>query len=121
MKCPHCGTKLKLELILEANDALSKTSAKGHEIVFRMNGMPYSISDDDIIEAAKNLNWPETIRNYYIELKDKKGVIREYPIKQVVREALQTVRKNVISEDYFTSQRAKQILTKLQFTVKTKT
>lgn len=120
MKCPNCGAELHLNLVMEAVGTSTKTSAVGKTINFKMKGISYSSSDKEIIEAAKNLQSPETIRDYYVELADGKGVVQEFPIKQVVRKALQTAYKGKFAEDYFTSQRARHVLTKLGFVVKSK-
>ena len=120
MKCPNCGVELNLTLSMVTNEARIKTNAVGRSTTFRMNGKPYTLSDSDIVEAARTLESPNTIRDYFVKLKSKKGKIEEFPIKQVVREALRSVYLEQIPEDYFTSQRARNILEKLHFAVNTK-
>jgi len=120
MKCPNCGVDLTLKLTHEPG---SKIAATGNTVNFSINRTSCSLSDNDIIIAAKIVMSPDTIRGYYVELEDGMGVLREFPINQVVRKALEITNQNTTIkdiEDYFTSQRAKNILTKLGFTVKTK-
>jgi len=84
---------------------------------FKMGGTPHTVSDLDIVQAAKQLRYPETIRDYYVELSDQNGQTQQYPIKQVVRKTLQNKYGSGFKEEYFTSQRARHVLIKLGFTV----
>jgi hypothetical protein len=126
VQCPNCGIKLAFALVVaEKGDEESRPApAKrlgvptGRVATFRIAGKGYSLADQDIYGAAKNVDYPETIRRYSVKLPDKRGRIEEFPIKQVVRKALRTKYPNVFSEKYFTAHRARDILRKLGFDVK---
>jgi len=120
MKCPNCGAELNLALVMEEKKDGAKTSAIGKTYSFRIAGKPYSLSDGEIVQAGKDIAQPETIRDYYVELSDSNNIIQEYPVKQVVRKALHTKYTEKFSEIHFNAQRARQILSKLGFTIKKK-
>jgi hypothetical protein len=125
-KCPNCGTKLALAVVVaEKGDeegvpapTRSPRVPRGRIATFRIAGNSYSLPDQDIYEAAKTLDYPDTIRRYWVELPDGKGEIEKFPIKQVVRKALRTKYPDIFSETYFTAHRARDILRKLGFSVK---
>jgi len=106
---------------MEKSETSIKINSIGKTVTFRMKGISYTLSDNDIVKAAKSLKSPDTIRDYFVKLMDSEGEIKEFSIKQVVREALRTEYGDSFSEDYFTSQRARHVLTKLNFTINTKT
>jgi len=87
-----------------------------------MNDKPYTLSDQDIIGAAAAIERPSTIQTYYVELPNSAGKFVEFPIKQVVREALRTRFPAKFSDEEdrksFTAQRARDVLTGLGFIVK---
>lgn len=120
MRCPNCGVELNLTLNMEKGEASIKPNDIGKTVTFKMNYVPYTLSKEDIIKAARNLKSPDTIRYYFVKLEDDNGKIKEFPIKQVVREALKAVYTEGFSEEKFTSQRAKHVLTKLGFAVNKK-
>jgi hypothetical protein len=125
-KCPNCGTKLTLTLVVAEEGAeeglpvpaKSPVAPTGRLATFRIASKSYSLSDQDIYQAAKTLDYPETIRRYCVELPDKRGKIEEFPIKQVVRKALKTKYPDEFTETYFTAHRVRDILRKLGFAVK---
>ena len=124
-KCPTCGTKLALTVVVaeKGDEEGLPTAAKsprvptGRIATFRIARNTYGLSDQDIYEAAKTLDYPETIRRYRVELPDRQGEIEEFPIKQVVRKALKTKYPKVFTEKNFTAHRARDILRKLGFSV----
>ena len=73
---------------------------------FTIAGKTYSITADDIMSEMKDKE-PEAIRNYYVEIGNKK-----FPIKQVLSETLGLVKIG------FTSMDAYRVLMKLGFEVK---
>lgn len=73
---------------------------------FTIGGKTYSVTADDIIKAMKDKE-PEAIRNYYVEIANKR-----YPIKQVLYETLGLIKIA------FTSMDAYRVLEKLGFEVK---
>lgn len=127
LQCPNCGIKLTLALVAAEkgdDDGLSDTSKgplapTGRKATFRINKKSYTLSDQNIYEAAKNIDYPATIRRYYVELPDRKGASEEFPIKQVVRQALRAESPDAFTDEtYFTAHRARDILKKLGFEVK---
>ncbi|TKJ28305.1 hypothetical protein CEE39_10160 [bacterium (candidate division B38) B3_B38] len=73
---------------------------------FTIGGKTYSVTADDIIKAMNDKE-PEAIRNYYVEIANKR-----YPIKQVLYETLGLIKIA------FTSMDAYRVLEKLGFEVK---
>ena len=73
---------------------------------FTIGGKTYSITADDIIRSLKDKE-PEAIRNYYVEIANKR-----FPIKQVLYETLGLMKIG------FTSMDAYRVLVKLGFEVK---
>ena len=73
---------------------------------FTIGGKSYTITAYDIISAMKDKE-PEAIRNYYVEIENKR-----FPIKQVLSETLGLVKIG------FTSMDAYRVLVKLDFEVK---
>lgn len=74
----------------------------------RINGRPYTISDEDVRQVARN-SCPEEIkgtRRYYVEVGGKR-----FPPKQLIRLVTGTT-------DSFGSTNARSALTRLGFTVK---
>ena len=66
MKCPNCGVELNLALVMEKGKTSTQARTSGKVVNFRMGGIPYSLSDQEIVEAVRNLPPPETIRDYYV-------------------------------------------------------
>lgn len=130
MHCPKCGTELELSLTPARQDSVTplrdlagcpSLPARRNKN-FVMNGKQYTLSDRDVLEAAATFERPETIRTYSVELPNREGSIQEFPIKQVVREALRTRFPEEFSDEEdkksFTANRARDILTGLGFTVR---
>ena len=126
-KCPKCGTELSLTLVLAdeiGKEDIRKGSGisippEGRTVNFRIDRKSYTLSAQEIIDVALSLKDAETIRKFYIELADKDGKVKKYPIKQVVRTALKRKYPKEFKETNFTAHRARDILTKLGFAVKT--
>ncbi len=118
--CPSCGAKLDLSLVLINDTNDTKTSPlKTCSANFKIDRKSYTLSDTDIFVSIQGIKSIDTIRRYYIEYTDGQGNIKKYPIKQIVRDALETNYPNKFTENYFTAHRARDILTKLGFEVKT--
>lgn len=124
LHCPRCGAKLNISLVLsngeDSPSSLIKTQPTTFRVrnaTFRINFQSYSLSDNDVIVAAKSEE-PGTIQKFYVQLADGGGKVQEYPIKQVVRKALKTKYPEKFTEKGFTAHRARDILTKLGFIVK---
>ena len=120
MRCPNCGAELNLTLTMESKELVTGIKTIVKTITFRMKGIPYTLTESNIIEAANALESPDIIRDYFVKLMGKSGIIQDFPIKQVVRKALITTHAEKFSEDYFTSQRAKHVLEKMGFAVNKK-
>ncbi|HEX9896576.1 MAG TPA: hypothetical protein VGA85_02820 [Dehalococcoidales bacterium] len=118
-KCPNCGAELNLALVMDKGDTVNQIT-RARTANFQIKRITYNLSSQDIIEAAESLESQETIRKYYVELADREGKIQEFPIKQVVRKALKKINPSKFTEDYFTAHRARDILKKLGFEVKTR-
>jgi hypothetical protein len=129
MICPNCGCELEIALISTTHEQTTRpevaggqTSAAERTKNFVMNGTRYTLSNRDIIDAAAALEHPDTIQMYLVELTNSVGKSVEFPIKQVVRQALRTrfPTKFTVEEDRksFTAQRARDVLTGLGFIVK---
>lgn len=116
--CPNCGCHLELALeIIDPNRQDSVVSQRSHEprqgveVHFKMARQLYQLSVEDIIRSAGRVR-PGTIQEYFTLLTDGKGHERRFPIKQIVRDALQTNYPN-FTEEGFTSHRARDILRRL--------
>jgi len=130
MWCPNCKCELELTLILATREetppravpSAGPLSPIGRTKNFVMNNKPYTLSDQDILGAAATLEHPGTIQTYYVELPNSAGKIVEFPIKQVVRQALRTRFSAKFSDEEdrksFTAQRARDVLIGLGFMVK---
>lgn len=122
MTCPKCGTVLKLTLqeIGDEEKGANTPAAIGPRprtsVSFIMGGRHFSLSREDIENAAKQL-LPSTINKYYIVLPDAQGHERRYPIKQAVRHALRSRSSDRFRETNFTAHRARDVLRRLGFHV----
>lgn len=125
-RCPKCGAELNIALVAvqtKDNNAADNSdkatpAPKGRLATFEIDRKRYTLSDQEVFEAAADLKYPETIRRYYVELPNDTGGTRRFPIKQVVRQALETKYPNKFTERYFTAHRARDILMKLGIPVK---
>jgi hypothetical protein len=84
---------------------------------FILGGRPYKLSRANIYQAAQEL-FPGTIVKYYVILRDSGNNERRFPIKQIVRHALQSEFKERFVEENFTAHRARDILRRLGFEVR---
>ena len=128
MRCPRCGVDLELSLIPTKREETQQPTVSGEGSLlpsertkdFTLKGVRYTLSVQDILQSAAALQVRETITRYYVELPDQEGEMRQFPIKQVVRKALETGSPDTFhpEEEGFHSQLASNILTGLGFTVK---
>lgn len=121
--CPRCGTTLELALRLVEDSSITTHAVDPTVglhlalIEFVLAGRIYSLAQDDIYGAARQLS-PSTILKYYVILPDSEGRERRFPIKQVVRHALQARFGENFVEKNFTAHRARDILRRLGFEVR---
>ena len=124
LSCPKCGTALELALhhVEEPPVSISYRAQivpaprPTTTVEFILAGNPYSLSRENIYNAAREL-FPSTIVKYYIILPDTESHERRFPIKQVVRDALQARYGEKFIEENFTAHRARDILRRLGFDV----
>jgi hypothetical protein len=126
-RCPECGVELKLALVSDkGSDTKGLGNAdkvppqpSGRITTFRINHVWYTLSDQEVLEAAANIEYPKTIRKYCVELADRNGMVQEFPTKQVVREALSGQGPGAFTDETnFNAIRARDILKNLGFDVK---
>ncbi len=124
LTCPNCGTVLELALQRTTEPPEPVTRLVPHlleprpttTVGFILASRRYRLSREDIHTAAKAV-FPGTIVKYYVRLLDSEGNERKFPIKQVVRQALQTRYGEKFVEENFTAHRARDILRRLGFEV----
>jgi len=119
-RCPKCGAELELVLVEEQRKENEVPMAKGRTWTFRLDFKNYTLSDQDIINAAKNLPYRRTIQKHYIELADVSGRVQQFPVKQVVRKAIEMRYPSQKLGEGFTTHRAFMILKNLGLPTKTR-
>ena len=122
--CPRCGTALELSLraVEGGNAAAAVMPIKSgprprDEITFVLAGRSYTLSREDIRKAAAQ-GAPNTVQKYYVGLPDADGNQHDFPIKQIVRQALKARYLQDFIEKNFTAYRARDILRRLGFDVR---
>ena len=124
LTCPNCGSTLELALRAAGgasrstvhSDLTSLEHSPNTSVDFILAGRGYTLVREDIHGAARS-SYPSTIVKYSVYLPDFEGNERRFPIKQVVRQALQTRYSERFVEENFTAHRARDILRRLGFEV----